>query len=461
MKKLTRHPPPRLRLQPPSKEFEAVSLDDVTTEVQEWIREPFTPEGVFGLLVGREGIGKGLYTAEENALLTKGLGDSRTPMNVGVFAIEDSLTVQTRPRHVAADAVMSRVFTLRNCKDTSQSLMIDLPGDIEILRQFITAKKLGLLTIDPLISSFDSRVKVEKEKPVRDVLERLRDLAEETHCTIRGTIHFNKATGMDILDRIMNSKAFSAVSRHTLVMGYDPSDQTGARVMVVVAKSNVWMIGDAIVFEKRSAGVGKKRRDGTEGTVGYLVEAARRTGVDPRTVLERPEAAKVDPDEAVIRDLIKGHPPMNSADYNQVLSEHLIGYAKAKRIEQELGIVRRQADGQWWAVDVERTWKRENTSWVVVEEPDEDDEDSEEPTGNSSAQSQIRVFTPRTSTESANSDESDSDDVESDSADSTDSVPLRGQKTRIWAPDDLSGEVATPNGARPRKLVRHARRSEP
>ena len=365
--------------EPPSplREYDTVSLDEVTTGVQEWLREPFTPEGVLTLLAGYEGIGKGLFAAWENAWLTNGHGS----MNVGLFSVEDSLTVQTKPRHEAAGAVLGRVFTLRNRKDPDDpdkvpnALLIDLPGDIEILRTFIDSKSLGLLTIDPLISSFNGRIKVKDEKPVRQVLERLAALAEETKCTIRGTIHFNKAVGMDILDRIMNSKAFSAVSRHTLAMGYDPEDPTGKRAMLVVAKSNVHGIGDAMVFEKRSVGVGVNRRDGTEGTVGYLVHTASRTGVNPLTILTRPQPAEDDPGETTIRDLVKGKPPMRSTDFKEAMDANLIGHSKSKRIEDELRIIRRKVEGIWWVVDADVKWSREGGKWIATTE-DAAEEDS-------------------------------------------------------------------------------------
>jgi hypothetical protein len=330
--------------------FAEITLADVSIEVQEFLIEPFLIDAGFQLLVGREGVGKGLTVAYLIARITKNGGDDGVPSHVGMIVNEDSLRRQLKPRLVAAGADPDKVHLITRPKQASDDhevqAAVDLPADIGFLERWIKKHSLRLLVIDPLMSVVGKEADAAREADMRDMLEPLLALGDRLGCLILGLMHFNKNTGADILDRIMNSKAFSAVSRHTLMVGYDPSDVEGRRIMLCSFKSNVWKTGDGMSFDKESAGIGVKRRDGNEGTIGIVSLKGIHEGVDARDCLDPPATAV----SGGVKELLTDAMGDIDGVYDKTAINKILAGQKeweVRKAEKELGVYKRNMHGRW------------------------------------------------------------------------------------------------------------------
>jgi hypothetical protein len=74
---------------------------------------------------------------------------------------------------------------------------------------------------------------------VRQALEPLTGLADRVGMTVLGIIHLNKTASVDILDRVMGSKAFAAVARAVCAVVPDPDDPTNRARLFGVPKNNL------------------------------------------------------------------------------------------------------------------------------------------------------------------------------------------------------------------------------
>ena len=192
------------------------------------------------------------------------------------------------------------------------------------------------------------------ELQMREVLEALNDLGDTHGALIEGAMHFNKSVGVDVLDRIMNSRAFSAVSRVTNVLGWDPADATGKRVALVIAKSNVGPIGEAEIYEIEQVATGLFRRNGSEVTVGRLQLVDERSGVDPNSVLARPSAAaEASEAERLLGEMLLD--PNGVYDGHSAVNKELAGISERQVANawKKLGIYKRNIGGLWhWSLDL-------------------------------------------------------------------------------------------------------------
>jgi hypothetical protein len=114
------------------------------------------------------------------------------------------------------------------------------PVDVPALTDYIAARDVGLLVLDPLTSVMDGRIDAHRDREVRKALEPLGKLAEETGAAVVGLVHLGKGMGVDPVNLILGSRAFSAVARVALVAASDPDDE-GAYVLSV-EKSNLGRI---------------------------------------------------------------------------------------------------------------------------------------------------------------------------------------------------------------------------
>lgn len=205
-----------------------------------WLWPDRIPAGSLTLLAGREGIGKSLITVNLAAKLTQGTlpgTHEGLPSRVLFATSEDAWEFTMTPRLLAAGADLNAVGRVEVADDGVRT-GLTLPLDVAALRDYILKTGVALLVLDPLTSVIDGRLDHHRDREVRAALEPLARLAEETGCAVVGLVHLGKATGVDPVNLILGSRAFSAVARLAMVAARDPEAEDGTYVLSV-EKSNL------------------------------------------------------------------------------------------------------------------------------------------------------------------------------------------------------------------------------
>ena len=143
------------------------------------------------------------------------------------------------PRLLAAGADLDLVGRVQ-VEDDGIVIGLTTPVDVPALRDYIAAHDVAVLVLDPLTSVMDGRIDAHRDREVRNALEPLAQLAEDTGAAVLGNVHLGKGIGTDPVNLILGSRAFSAVARVALVAARDPDDETSN--VLSVEKSNLGRI---------------------------------------------------------------------------------------------------------------------------------------------------------------------------------------------------------------------------
>ena len=196
----------------------------------DWLWAGRLPIGYLSLLLGAEGIGKGVLTAWLIARATRGeLAGSLegTPTRVLIVGDEDSFDSVILPRLYAAGADFAQVDEL--CDEASE--VLDIRRDAEQLRELIRAGDYSFVYVDSLLDVLAVDTDDWRSKPVRDSLRPLRRAARDLNVCVLGALHPNKGQRSSFRDLVSGTHAFNASSRSSLLLAQHPDDE-GRRVLV-------------------------------------------------------------------------------------------------------------------------------------------------------------------------------------------------------------------------------------
>jgi hypothetical protein len=253
---------------------------EVMPEVVKWLWDHRIPFGTFGLLGGREGIGKSLTTIEIAAQLTRGTlpgSNFGIPCNVIISAAEDSWAHVIVPRLIAAGADLERIERVE-VESAEGSLELSFPKDLDGLKVAVngrtTDQKVRLLILDPLLSQIAGKLDTHKDSDVRKALHPLVKFADDTGVAVVGIIHVNKSQGSEPMDTLMGSRAFTAVSRFVLFAIEDPHNP--GKFLLGHPKSNLGQQQKTLTYEIVE----------TSATATIKAPVIKWTGSDPRRIRE-------------------------------------------------------------------------------------------------------------------------------------------------------------------------------
>jgi len=204
-----------------------------------WHWQDRIPIGEITLTPGLGGVGKSTFHAWIIAQTTRGTlpgVNQGNPRPAIICAAEDSWERSIVPRLIAAGANLELVYRAEVVTDEGHETRLTLPADTDELAQIIKETGAAVISLDPLLSTIDGAIDSYKSREVREALEPLRGIADETDSVILGNAHFNKATGADPLIRISGSAAFGEVCRAAIAFARD--DTTGTYVLSQV-KNNL------------------------------------------------------------------------------------------------------------------------------------------------------------------------------------------------------------------------------
>ena len=204
--------------------------------------------GYLNLILGNEGIGKGVLIVWMIARLTHGElpGDYEgKPTSVGIIGDEDSFDSVWTPRLHAAGADLDRVKQIEQVDGG----FVNLKDDRKKLAAAITEHDLGLLFLDALLDNLGVGVDDWKQKSVRDALQPARALARSLDIAVLGSLHPNKRADT-FRQLVAGTVAFNAVSRSSLLLAEHPEDEL--RRVLVRGKGNLSKIPPAVEFRIKS-----------------------------------------------------------------------------------------------------------------------------------------------------------------------------------------------------------------
>lgn len=210
-----------------------------------WLWEPRVPRGALTLLAGMPGVGKSLVSLDMAAQVTRGetTMQAGTPRCVLIYATEDAKAHVIVPRLIAAGANLDYVHFVevaeRDARGVESGSTLVLPIDQDLLADAITLTSALLVVFDPLMSVTNPKKSANQDRELRESLEPLAAVLENTGCTGIGLAHFRKAGGSTV-DRIMGGRAFVGVARSVLVA---VADQDAGENVLSLEKSNYGGLG--------------------------------------------------------------------------------------------------------------------------------------------------------------------------------------------------------------------------
>jgi hypothetical protein len=216
---------------------------DITPRRVRWLRDERWAIGTLGLLGGREGKGKSTLVIADISAITNGAMPGEyygEPRAVLVCATEDSWAHTIVPRLIAAEANLDLVYRVDVVSADHIHVGLSLPRDTLGIEEIVAQTGAVMLVLDPLLSRLAENLDSHKDAEVRRALEPLTMVADRCNLFVLGLVHVNKSGGGgDVLDRLMGSRAFTAVARSVSVVVDDPDDESERRRLFGTPKNNL------------------------------------------------------------------------------------------------------------------------------------------------------------------------------------------------------------------------------
>ena len=203
------------------------------------------PLGELTLIAGRENEGKSTLGYELLARVTRGQLHGHffgEPRAVIIVATEDSWPKTVVPRLMAAGADLGLVYKATVHVEEIGEFTLSLPDDIKQIQAKVEETRAVAMLLDPLMSRLSSRLDSHKDQTVRQGLEPIAKLSQDSSVTTIGVIHVNKSNASDPLTTVMGSRAFVATSRAVQYVVRDPNNPK--QRLLGVPKNNTGLSGD-------------------------------------------------------------------------------------------------------------------------------------------------------------------------------------------------------------------------
>jgi archaellum biogenesis ATPase FlaH len=212
--------------EPPEERVNLTRLQNIRQEGLSWLWPGRIAVGKLCVIAGDPGLGKSLLSLDIAAHASRGAPwpdeSGFAPVtSVLLLSAEDDFVDTIRPRLVAAEADLDRVFAVTGVVSGSgggeTERMLDIVLDLERLQVAIEeVPPPRLLVVDP-ISSFLGTASENSNAEIRSLLQPVTKLAKDTSTAIVLISHLRKSEGSN-LHRIIGSIAFAAVARSAFVV---------------------------------------------------------------------------------------------------------------------------------------------------------------------------------------------------------------------------------------------------
>lgn len=196
--------------------------------------KPFLQRAAFHLWVGKKGAGKGTVLAWLAAQMTQGFMDEdrglvADPKGVLWISTEDSFEIDVKPRFLAQGGDPEKLFCVQQ--------RVLLPLDEDKLRTTCLKHDIGMVIIDPIISTLEKGSDANDEASVVGAIGCLNMLADELDLTIIGVRHLGKSLDRGPLESVLGSAAW--VNTPRAVLGLAQDEDTKVATLEVLAGNRV------------------------------------------------------------------------------------------------------------------------------------------------------------------------------------------------------------------------------
>jgi AAA domain len=215
-----------------------ISLEDIEVKDIEWVDEGFVPASTLTVLQGHGGVGKGPWTCQLAARVTRGETADRRPGRVLFAVAEDDYASVLKPRLLAAGSEIRYVKGLED---------VTLPEHIDWLEQQIVALggiddvPVRLLVVDPILTHLGGKIDSYKDHEVKLALRSLVALSAKNSLATIAVLHFTKDTARGARFSGQASGAFGNTARSVLSMAIHDEDDSVR--LLEVSKSNFGQTG--------------------------------------------------------------------------------------------------------------------------------------------------------------------------------------------------------------------------
>lgn len=260
-------------------------LADVEEEEPRWFIEKRIPEGQISILGSDGGIGKTSICVNIAASRSSGTGCILDPpgfrcepQKIAFISAEDSVRKVLKRRLRLAGANQENILVPDFAADKDGMLRKFKFGSEELAR-FIRYFRPDLAVFDPIQAFLPPKVNMGARNEMRDALDPLVSLGEETGCTFLILAHSNKRKGASGRDRLADSADLWDLSRSVLMAGW--TGEQGIRYLSH-EKSSYAFPSETLLFS-----VGEDGQVKAEGTTWkrdkeFMAEATESTTPAPK-----------------------------------------------------------------------------------------------------------------------------------------------------------------------------------
>jgi len=232
--------------------FTVKTMTDIKSKITQWVIPDLLPASDVAVLVGEEGIGKGLWWIAQVKRVTD------AGQHVVLIVAEDDPERTLRPRMDAAGVDTSLVHLIVRDAETLTGHPYLPTNSIEVAA-VIRHYNAVLLVVDPWVSTVPGMLSLRDTQQARAALDPLTVLARYTGVCILAVAHTNRTNGSS-RDRVGLTAVLRQVARVLVLALEDPADET--LLLVGIDKANSARRGPA----------SKYRKSGTDGAWMVTVE---------------------------------------------------------------------------------------------------------------------------------------------------------------------------------------------
>ncbi len=240
----------------PTERLVVTRMDQVESQVVEWIWPGRIPAGKLSMIVGDPSAGKSMLVVDVAARISNGAAWPDAPTEPGIVGDvlllndEDGLADTIRPRLDAASAKALRIHHIgANRRRTDSGAIIDQPvrldADLQLLEEELAKiDNPRLIVVDP-INAYMAGVDAHKDVDIRSLLMPLAQLAERTGVAILAICHLRKSAGKAI-HSVLGSIGYVGVARVVWLVATD-RDEPERRLFLPV-KNNLAQLGRGLAY---------------------------------------------------------------------------------------------------------------------------------------------------------------------------------------------------------------------
>ena len=315
-----------------------VCMADVEPEEVEWLVKSYIPLGALTIVEGDPDEGKSFATLAIAAALTKGsglpFGEVEEPGNILLLSAEDNISNTIRPRLDWLDADVNRVFAMKAL------LTFDEKG-FKKLEERIAARQPKMVLFDPLFAYVGGRMNINSDNKVREITNRLSEIAAKHRCAIVALRHLSKAEQRSAKLAGASSTAWTAAARSVLLFGHQSSDEQARGFVHTKHNLSAKGVSQGYRIERAEDGNAHFYWTGDcELTSDMILSSQRRNG---STISELERA------EDFLFDVLQGGPVLQKEVERRALRERL-KWITVRRAKEQVGVdsFRKQPKGAWW-----------------------------------------------------------------------------------------------------------------